>query len=204
MDYRKEIKYDSKRRFSSYWHQIQETLACSPLRVLEVGVGTRFVSRYLSVFGISVVTVDIDADTHPDVVASVTKLPFPDNTFDTVVACEILEHLPYEESLRALQELHRVTSQWLVISLPDATPAAAIQFPIPYIRKVKWLLSVPAFFPRVHHLTKSGHHWEIGKKKYPLERIKEDFLNAGFTTVKTYRVFENPYHRFFILEKKYS
>lgn len=195
------MKYDSKRRFVSYWHQIQEVLACNPQHVLEVGVGTRFVSRYLLARGISITTCDIDADTRPDVVASVTKLPFFDNTFDTVIACEILEHLPYEESLKALQELHRVTSQWLILSLPDATPAAAIQFPIPYVKKVKWLLSIPALFPRAHRITKHGHHWEIGKRGYPLAHIKNDFSSAGFILIKTYRVFENPYHRFFVGKK---
>lgn len=193
--------YDSKRRFCSYWHQIQEVLACNPLRVLEIGVGTHFVSRYLLTYGVSPVTCDIDAEKHPDVVASIVQLPLSNDAFDTVVACEILEHLPYEESLRALQELHRVTSRWLVISLPDATPVATIQFPIPYIRKVKWLLSVPALFPRVHRLTKGGHRWEIGKRNYPLARIKGDIAKAGFTIMKTYRVFENPYHSFFVLEK---
>lgn len=193
--------YDSKRRFCSYWHQIQEVSARNPRRVLEMGVGTRFVSRFLLTHGVSIVTCDIDAEKHPDVVASVTQLPFSDNTFDTVIACEILEHLPYEESLTALRELHRVTSKWLVVSLPDATPAAAIQFPIPYIKKVKWLLSIPAFFPRIHHMTKHGHHWEIGKQNYPLARIKGDIIKAGFAVAKTYRVFENPYHRFFVLEK---
>lgn len=193
--------YDSKRRFCSYWHQIKETLACSPSRILEIGVGTRFVSRYLLTHDIVIITCDIDAEKHPDVVASVTKLPFSDNTFDTVIACEILEHLPYEESSAALQELHRVTSKWLVVSLPDATPAAVIQFPIPYIKKIKFLLNIPAFFPPVHRITKHGHHWEIGKRNYPLARIKGDIAKSGFTVVKTYRVFENPYHRFFVLEK---
>lgn len=193
--------YDSKRRFCSYWHQIQEVLARNPRHVLEVGVGTRFVSRYLLAIGIPVVTCDVDPDMRPDFVASITQLPFSDNAFDIVIACEILEHLPYEESLAALKELHRVTSQWLVMSLPDATPAAAIQFPVPFIKKVKWLFGVPSLFPPIHQITKHGHQWEIGKRNYPLARIKGDVSKAGFTVVKTYRVFENPYHRFFVLEK---
>lgn len=193
--------YDSKRRFCSYWHQIQEVLARDPRHVLEIGVGTQFVSRYLATRGISVVTCDIDAEKHPDVVASAIKLPFSNNAFDTVVACEIIEHLSYEEALTAMKELYRVTSQWCVMSLPDATPVAAIQFPIPFIKKVKWLFSIPSLFPRVHRITKHGHHWEIGKRNYPLARVKDDMFKAGFTVVKTYRVFENPYHRFFVLEK---
>ncbi len=43
---------------------------------------------------------------------------------------------------------------------------------------------------------------EIGEKGYPLNRITNDIKNAGFKIVKTYRVFENLYHRFFIIKKE--
>src|SRR3989338_5401274 len=42
-----DFSYDSKRRFVSYWHQIREVISCDPLQVLEIGVGSGFVSRYL-------------------------------------------------------------------------------------------------------------------------------------------------------------
>ena len=45
------------------------------------------------------------------------------------------------------------------------------------------------------------HYWEIGKAGYPLNRILEDIERAGFNIIKTYRIFEHPYHRFFILKK---
>lgn len=40
----------------------------------------------------------------------------------------------------------------------------------------------------------------ITEANYPEVRVTRDFSNAGFTLVKTYRVFENPHHRFFIFE----
>jgi len=45
------------------------------------------------------------------------------------------------------------------------------------------------------------HYWEIGKIDYSLNKIVNDIQNTGFKIEKTYRVFENPYHRFFILRK---
>ena len=39
--------YDSKGRFSSYWHQIHEIIRLRPKRVLEIGIGNVFVSKYL-------------------------------------------------------------------------------------------------------------------------------------------------------------
>jgi len=43
------------------------------------------------------------------------------------------------------------------------------------------------------------HHWEIGKAGYPLRKMMIEMQNAGFEINKTYRVFEMPYHRFFVL-----
>jgi SAM-dependent methyltransferase len=39
-------------------------------------------------------------------VADITRLPFPDNTFETVLSCETVEHVPHPE--RAFHELARV------------------------------------------------------------------------------------------------
>lgn len=43
-------------------------------------------------------------------------LPLPDDAFDLVVACEILEHL--EAPAAALRELHRVSRSWCLLSVP--------------------------------------------------------------------------------------
>lgn len=45
------------------------------------------------------------------------------------------------------------------------------------------------------------HYWEIGKARYPSSKIINDIQRAGFKIVRTYRVFEHPYHRFFISRK---
>ena len=44
------------------------------------------------------------------------------------------------------------------------------------------------------------HYWEIGKAEYSLQRVMGEMRSAGFEIKKTYRVFEMPYHRFFVLE----
>jgi len=42
---------------------------------------------------------------------------------------------------------------------------------------------------------------EIGKAGYPLERVLNDIQKQGLQLQKTYRVFENSYHRLFVLRK---
>lgn len=46
------------------------------------------------------------------------KLDFPDDSFDVVVACEVIEHLPFGVFERALAEFVRVSRKYIVISAP--------------------------------------------------------------------------------------
>lgn len=193
------VAYDSKRRFASYWHQIREVVSREPRCVLEVGIGNGFVSRYLRQKGIELATVDAEEHLRPDTVADVANLPLPDNRFDVVTAYEVLEHMPYEKSLRGIAELQRVSNRWVLISLPDATPAFRFALTIPRLGYLQKVLSIP-FLPPLKPYAKS-HVWEIGIQQYPLGRIISNMEERGFELVKTYRVFENPYHRFFILRK---
>lgn len=193
-----DIKYDSKRRFVSYWHQISEILKCKPTRVLEIGIGNNFVARYLREKGVDVTTVDYDERLHPDVVADIRSLPFEDEGFDAVTAYEVIEHLEYKDFPSVLKELARVSFKKVIISLPDATHVWRIEFPIPGVTKVQFLVTIP-LFPRTHSFTKGGHFWEIGKKGYPLSRVLQTMKDAGLILERTYRVYENPHHRFFIL-----
>ena len=50
--------------------------------------------------------VNINPDANPDYLASADALPLPDESIDTVLFSEVLEHLPYPE--RALNEAARV------------------------------------------------------------------------------------------------
>lgn len=48
--------------------------------------------------------------------ASIYNLPYESNSFDLVVACEVLEHLAKPEE--ALMELQRVSTDWILLSVP--------------------------------------------------------------------------------------
>ncbi len=78
--------YDTKERFISYWHQIHEIISLEPKKVLEVGIGNGFVTRYLREKGWDVTTLDIVSELRPDVAGSVLSLPFGDTPFDVVTS----------------------------------------------------------------------------------------------------------------------
>lgn len=194
------FSYDSKRRFASYWHQIREVLERDPKRVLEVGVGNGFVSNYLRSKRVMITTVDVEVALRPDVVADISKLPFPDSSFDMVTAYEVLEHMPFEKSLEGLSELRRVSSGLVLISLPDASHAFRFACTIPHVGYVQYVGTIPFLVPPIKPYAKS-HVWELGIKDYSFSRFKDASTRMGLRLVKTYRVFENPYHRFLVFKK---
>lgn len=190
--------YDSKERFTSYWHQINEITTLNPETVLEIGIGNGFVSKYLRERKLEVVTLDIDKRLNPDIVGSVLNMPFSDKSFNVVACYEVLEHLLYDDFHKALSELFRVSNSYTILSLPDASKVYRFDVQFPKIGEIKKLISLPKMNLPIHKFD-GEHYWEIGKAEYPLTKIVRDITKAGFVIESTYRVFEFPYHRFFIL-----
>jgi SAM-dependent methyltransferase len=122
--------YNSKERFASFWHQIDETLKFEPSVVLEVGPGAGFVTWFLRHSGIDVKTLDIDETVSPDLVGSVTEIPLESGSVDVVLISEVLEHLPFPDVERALAELARVARSGVVISVPDDRPYVGFSYPL--------------------------------------------------------------------------
>ncbi|MFH1985712.1 MAG: methyltransferase domain-containing protein [Pseudomonadota bacterium] len=192
--------YDSKERFISYWYQINEIFLLQPSRLLEIGIGNRFVSRYLKDHNQDITTLDIDYRLMPDVVGSVLSIPFRDKYFDTVTCCEILEHLPYSEFLNSLREINRVTKKHVILSLPDITTVYRFLIELPRFRTIKKSIQHP-FHRSAEHIFDGQHYWEIGKTGFSYKNILLDIYKADFRILKTYRIWEFMYHRFFILSK---
>jgi len=193
--------YDSKGRFISYWYQINEIIKLNPKKVLEIGIGNGFVSKYLKERRVNILTLDIDKRLNPDIVGSVLDVPFPDNSFEVVACYELLEHLQYKNFYKALSEIFRVSKSYAILSLPDASRVYRMYLQIPKIGTFKRLILLPRLKNPIHKFN-GEHYWEIGKAGYPLSKITKDIEKVRFNIKKTYRIFENPYHRFFILKKE--
>jgi len=193
-------RYDAKERFASYWHQIDEIVKLQPRTVLEIGIGTGLLSWSLRKRGINVTTIDIAADLQPDCVGSIVRLPFATSSFDVIACFQVLEHLRFEVFLQAVQEIQRVAKSSAVISLPDVSRIYRLFLQFPRLGEFRKFISVPYLKPPEHRFD-GEHWWEIGRAGFPLKRVEQQIAVSGFRIETSYRVFEHPYHRFFILRK---
>ncbi len=117
-----------------HWHRYQAVApALAGWDVLDVGTGEGYGAQVLARSARTVVAVDVNSRAVAQAeeryregnlkffTASAGRLPFGENTFDAVVAFELLEHLPRDQHPTALAEWKRVLKPTgvLVLSTPD-------------------------------------------------------------------------------------
>ena len=192
--------YLTKKRLITYWYQIDETLRLGANTILEIGPGNRFVTCCLERMGRHVNTLDIDYRLSPDCAGSVIDIPFRDSTFDAVMCFEVVEHLPFKYFPEALKEIRRVAKTYAVISMPDYERVYRIDIQLPKIGNIKKLISIPRLKKPAFSFN-GEHFWEICRAGYSLNTIISCIQDIGFDVKNHYRVFEHPYHHFFILQK---
>jgi SAM-dependent methyltransferase len=191
--------YDHKDRWLSYFYQIDLVKRSGAQSILEVGPGNGTVSAYLARQGMQMTTVDIDPALKPDFVASVVALPFDDARFDAVMACEVLEHLPFESFTMALTELARVSKRDILISLPDIRRTALyLAAKIPCLPGFSFRLRL---MRRKEHHFDGEHYWEIGARGFNLRKVREAISAAGLECQDEFVATDAPFYHFFILRK---
>lgn len=195
--------YDQLSSFISYYYQINLFRELNRNKILEIGIGNKTVSRYLQQNGYDVTTCDYNEHLEPDYVADIRQLPFDDNSFDVVLVCEVLEHLPWSDVSQALSELHRVAGDYCIISVPTVRLFVEFVIKFPMIRQIfkhRWFdiflaIPLPIFTKCSKH-----HHWEMGLRGYSFGKIRKT-LRQRFRILKEVRPVLNPRHHFFVLEK---
>lgn len=194
-------QYMGKKRWMSIWHQLDEVSKLEPNSILEIGLGNGIFSAAAKALGLNVSTLDLDPELEPDYLGSADNLPFEDGTFDVVCAFQVLEHLPFDQSIKALSEMLRTATRAVVISLPDAKTSYAYTIPIPKFGTLRFHLINPLFKPRENKFD-GQHHWELNKSGFLLDDVIVKFKSISPEwRLSTYRVHENTYHRFFLFHK---
>ncbi len=192
-------RYGFEGRFVSYYWQLHEVLKLQPSSILEVGVGDGVFGSFIeNNTSIKYHSLDIASDLAPDMVGSVTKIPAADKSFDIVCAFEVLEHLPFDQFEQAVSELCRVARTHVVVSLPHFGPMISFSLKIPFLPRLQFAFKIPV--PK-KHIFNGEHYWEIGKREYPVSRIRAVLAKHG-TVISDFIPFNSDYHHFFVLRLK--
>lgn len=123
------LPFDHFARYQLAADVVDAVLAERPAKVLDVGGGPGSLQDFLP--GDLVVASDLSFPSEwyeaaPSLVlADGAKLPFADNTFEVVVTLDTLEHVTPDQRPRLLAEVVRVSSGWVLVACPCATPGVA-------------------------------------------------------------------------------
>jgi hypothetical protein len=149
--------------------------------------------------GHDVTVLDIDERLKPDVVASVTKIPDNLGPFDCFGCFQILEHLPWPEVLEALSELHRVSTQGGVISVPNRGPALSVSLMNRRFNGSR-RLRLPAIGQPPMQNSKE-HKWEL-RVNVREEEFRQALRESAFTIEKEVFPPQYLYHHFFVVRRE--
>ena len=201
-------KYLGLYRFVSYYYQARAIMRSRASTVLFIGVGDSMIVDLLKKDGgDKVVSLDIDASLDPDVVGDIRSLPFSDNSFDLVCAFEVLEHMPFEDSRKAIAEIARVAKRGAVISVPHRRTGIEFVIKFPFIRSLlkRDYLRLALLFPvRFNGFEDSGqHYWEIDWYTTSLKTFR-NALEEFFSIEREETPVLDPYRRFFHLTKPFK
>jgi hypothetical protein len=167
------------------------SLPTSVKRLLIIGPGQGLDTAVFRWRGYEVVTLDIDATFHPDVIGSVHDLHmFGDKQFEAVLASHVIEHLPPSYLDNALRELARV-AHFALIYVPIAGRPVELRISPTY--RGKSLSVVVHLFnwfrrpdPAKPLFCEKQHYWELGRPGFS-RRLLVRRINRHFLILRQYR-----------------
>jgi len=149
--------------FNYYWHQLSLIYHhCNrDEEILEIGVGTNFLSDILRRRKFKISTLDIDAQKKPDYCANALEFDYDLSGFKTLIAFEIFEHIPYETFQKVINKVSTSTIKTIIFSVPWAQYSfTPIKIKLPRVPVFEPSLTIPK-----RKIDTKAHFWELTKKK---------------------------------------
>jgi SAM-dependent methyltransferase len=192
-----------------HFHVIRDLLATKG-DVLEVGTGDGVVRRCTEPYLASYRVLDINPNLDPELLGDIRDThPGINDAFDTIVATEVMEHLPFDDMPTCLGNLWA----WLrpggraLVSLPHRKNSIAVLSPRQKLHTFRFpngSISPSEFynrFVRRRIWIDPNHLWEIGDGYVKREDVEHRFADAGFLQIKRTKL---PYSDYWILLKSRS
>lgn len=190
--------YFSVPQLFSLAQQIHEIHSMKPQSVLEVGIGNGFVSTFLKKAGYKITTADINPSLEPDICAPLDEIPnfLGGQTFDLVVCCEVLEHMPLESLEDNIKHLKSL-GQKLFLTLPNYKITFGLYgfLRLPKNPAYPLRMSFDVNVPK--QKIDSAHFWEVGSCHQSSRKEIIKILKKHYNHVDSDYMIMNPYHIYF-------
>lgn len=187
--------------FTSYNYQLSTIKKLNPTSILEVGTGGKVIFNILKECGYDIKSCDFNKKLNPDVLGDIRMLPCKNNSFDVVCAFEVLEHIPFGDVESAIHEMHRITKQYVVISVPYPGICLEWIFKSNLLKNSKRIIFKIPFFLQSHNKTGNTHQWELGRRTTTKKQFESKIMEM-FDIVHQFSPYLNDYHHFYVLKKK--
>lgn len=120
--------------------RIRQTISLIPegvSSILDVGCGdgritNQLICRYGKVVGLESSREALRYVKAEKVLGNIDYLPLPDRSFDLVLCCEVLEHLPFKVYPKAVEEIERVAAKYIIVTVPSNQDIKASLVTCPY------------------------------------------------------------------------
>jgi len=197
--------YLTEERWDSYSYIIKKIIKLNPAKILEIGPGAKVMTNILKTLNYFVETLDLNEELEPDYVLDITnkKVLKLKGKFDLILAAQVFEHIEYDDFIKSLEMLKRISKSYFIITLPSTRQNSfhfSIRLKISLLREIKIIRKI--YFKKVKELSNPQHYWEIGEVGFPLGKIKRQIRMSGWRIVEETLIPENPYHHFFLLENE--
>ncbi|MBY5959917.1 class I SAM-dependent methyltransferase [Membranicola marinus] len=195
--------YFEKKQILSQIHQFELIKKHGVKNILEIGPGNGLTSFLIKSSGYDLTTFDINENLKPDVLGDITKINsyFDNSEFDTILCCEVLEHLPFIEFEHIIEKLSHLSTRTIILSLPqNKKNFLDIDFSFRFLHSRSFNFNIFRRFG--NNKLPDQHFWEVDSSKSTSAKQLEAILSKHTHILKKESYYANRYHIFYVLTPK--
>lgn len=178
-------KLEPLEHWSLYWHQqhLMDNNIQKDVKIVEVGVGTKFTYHNLKNQGYDVTSIDIDPAKQADINLNIVDCTPENLNYDVLLAYNIFEHIPYNEFLDTVSKISRSNITKLFFSIPlNRKHIFGLK-----LRLGRFIDTEYDIMIKKRRITAENHFWELDYKNYTLDKLILDMEHRGFSCNNTFK-----------------